>query len=197
MVDDLNQFPHKWFKFLGDPEFNYSYLFVKIRAIWDFSSQLLCEAGVNGPVFSYCACGLDGGERFRGGGILIFLIIARVPLLFMQWCFTVLDFLCGLQQEKDPKGGIGGRRLTGAPWLAFCGILAFYCGWREGRALQLGWVPQGWVVWTSAKHKVSARDNCLLSNTIISANKNCLHSHKQIILGPDWLARFYHGNYFS
>lgn len=48
----------------------------------------------------------------------------------MCWCFTVLDCLCGLQQEKDPKGETGGRCL--APDLLSVGFSLFLAG--EGRA---------------------------------------------------------------
>lgn len=128
---------------------------------------------------------------------LIFLIIAHVPLLFcadgsLSWTFSV-----GYTKKKTPKQGLGAGASLVCPDFLSVGSILFTTG--EGRAehcsrngcCRVGWSEQ------APSTKVSARDNCLLGNTIISANKSCLHSHKQIILGPGWLAHFYYGNYFS
>lgn len=105
-----------WFKFLGDSEFNYFYLFVKIRAIWDFFfSPASLQSRSSGPVFSDdCAhCDLHGGIRFRGEGLqwkqgflIFFLIIAYLPLLFMCWFFHSPGLSLGYSKKrtlKDPR----------------------------------------------------------------------------------------------
>ena len=190
------------FKLLGDPEFNYFHL-CQNKSYLRLSFPATLRSRSYGPVFSYCARrGLDGGERFRGGGPQWKQNFYFLNCFSGTAPFCVLMFhCCGLSlwatATNRPQRRDRGRRLMGAPRLVSRGILSLYGGWREGRVLRAGWVPQGWVVWTSAKCEVSARDSCLLGNTIISANKNCLHSHKQIILRPGWLARSCYGNYFG
>lgn len=126
---------------------------------------------------------------------------------FCDYClhttpFYALMFYCpgfsvGYSKKKPPEEGMGAGASLVRSDLPSVEFSLFRAG--EGGAehcsldgcCRVGWSEQ------VPSTKVSARDNCLLANTIISANKNCLHSHKQIILGPGWLSCFYYGNYFS
>lgn len=133
------------------------------------------------------------GERhFRVVGNSFFLFNALVIFLFIAAVSLLWTSLVGFSKNKAPEEG-GGAGTSAVRPDSSSGILSVYS--REGRAgLCMGRMPQGWVVWASAKHQVPARDNCLLGNTIISASKNCLHSHKQIRLGPCCLTHFCYGN---
>lgn len=195
MVSDLKSVSTHYDLSSSRTEHNYVYLFVKIKAIWDCSSQLLCKTG-SGDLYNHAGFIVVwmGERHFRVMGCnenrefcslyLMLLFIAAVSLLWTS--------LVGFSKNKVPEEGWGAGTSV-VPPDSVSGIVSFYSS--EGRAgLWMGWMPWGWVVWTSAKHQVPAGDNCLLGNTIISANKNCLHSHKQIRLGPCCLAHFCCGN---
>lgn len=196
MAGDLKSVSTRYDLSSSRTEYDDFYLLVKIKAIWDCSSQLLCKTG-HGDLCNHTGFIVVwmGERHFRVMGCnenrefyFLYLMLLFIAAVSLSWTSLV-----GFSKSKALEEGWGAGTSVVCPDSSSVGSSLFTavkggqgCGW--GGCHRDGWSEQ--VPSTKFLPEAAA---CLVTPLFLQI-KNCLHSHKQIILGPCCLARFCYGN---